>query len=52
MTDFRSHSMLRLTLVSTCIRSLLKNPAVARFLSAQQPGIFVEFDIFAKAGIL
>ena len=45
-------NVLRLTLVSTYIRSLLKNPAVARFLSTQQPGIFAEFDTFAKAETL
>ena len=43
-------NVLRLTLASTYIRSLLKNPAVARFLSAQHPGIFAEFDTIAKAG--
>ena len=45
-------NVLRLTLASTYIRSLLKNPAVARFLSTQHPGIFAEFDTFAKAGAL
>ena len=42
-------NVLHLTLASTCLRSLLNNPVVARFLSTQHPGIFAEFDAIAKA---
>ena len=45
-------NVLHLTLAGTCLRSLLGNPMVVRFLSTQQPGIFTEFEAIAKAQAL
>jgi hypothetical protein len=45
-------NVLHLTLAGTYLRSLLGNPAVARFLFTQQPGIFTEFEAMAKAHAL